>query len=99
MSFDSSAMSASAATLGSSHQFATGRRLRGALAQNSASLPGYFALRGEVAGDIEDEVGGIVGVGVDFAVGGGHDRHVRGDGSVVSVQGRDIGLGLSVRPQ
>jgi len=36
----------------------------------------YCASRGEVAGDIEDEVGGVVGEGVDLAVVGGHDRNV-----------------------
>src|SRR5271154_6105132 len=53
---------------------------------------GHRPSRGKVAGDVEDEVGGVGGVGVDLAVVRRHDRHVRGDGSVQGIQGRDEGL-------
>ena len=48
--------------------------------------PFFALLRSEVAGEVEDEVGGVGGVGVDLAVVGGHDGHVRGDGSVGGIQ-------------
>jgi hypothetical protein len=47
----------------------------------------FSALRREVAGEVEDELRGVGGEGVDASVGGGHDGHVGGDRAVVGVQG------------
>ena len=49
-------------------------------------------LGSEVAGDVEDEIGRSVGEGVDQAIVGLNDRHVRGDSTIIGVQRRDIGL-------
>ena len=43
--------------------------------------------RGEVAGEVEDEVGGVGGEGIDGPVRGWHDGHIGGDGSVAGIQG------------
>ena len=48
-----------------------------------------IALWGEVAGEIENEVGGVGGEGIDDPIRGEHDGHVRGDSSVTCIQGRD----------
>ena len=42
-------------------------------------------LRREIAGDIQDQLGEAVGVGVDLAVNVGYDGHVRGDPSIGGV--------------
>jgi len=42
----------------------------------------------EVAGDIENQVGGVGGKGVYASVHRRRDGHVRGDGSIVGIQGR-----------
>ncbi len=46
------------------------------------------ASRGEVAGDVENQLRGVGSVGVGAAVAVGHDRHVRGDHAVNGVQRR-----------
>jgi len=56
------------------------------------SRPSHFHLGREIAGDVEDEVGGTVGEGVHRAVVGGHDRHVRRDSTIIGVQRRNIRL-------
>ena len=57
------------------------------------------ALWREVAGDVEDQLRESRRIGIDLAVGGGHDRHVVGDGSIQCVQRRDHRLVCAVRPQ
>src|ERR1022692_281900 len=40
------------------------------------------ALRRKIAGDVEDQLGEPRRISIDLSVGGGHDRHVVGDGPV-----------------
>ena len=58
-------------------------------------------LRREVAGDVQDQLRQVRGEGIDGAVVGRHDRHVRRDESIHRVQRRDCRLllpsGHSVR--
>jgi hypothetical protein len=56
-------------------------------------------LRREVAGEVEDELRGVGGEGVNASVGGGHDGHVGSDGSVAGVQGGDVWLSTSLGPE
>jgi len=52
-----------------------------------------------VAGRVEDEVGGVGGIGIDAAVGRWHDGPVRRDRSVGRVQRRHRRLRFSIGPQ
>ena len=61
--------------------------------------PRYFAVRREVAGEVEDEVGGVRGESIDGPVRGEHNDHMGRNGSVTCIQGRDYGLRYSGRPQ
>ncbi len=65
-----------------------------ALLSNRLSASGLATspLWGEVAGDIEDEVGGVGEEGVGAAVGDGYDGHVRRDDSVQCIERRNVGL-------
>src|SRR5271170_7405771 len=48
--------------------------------EQQGANPSCLIVTREIAGDVEDEVGGAMGVGVDQAVVGRNDRHVDSSG-------------------
>ena len=66
--------------------------------QNTRQLPVLVSLRREVSGDVQNQLRQPVGVGVDRAIHGRYNRHVRSDKPVVGIQRRHQRLVLAVGP-